>query len=68
MIDTVKILREKYEFKGYIHLKIMPGVSIQTVEEAVKEADRVSINLETSKEERLQRIAESKPCLCMRGW
>ena len=63
MIDTVKILREKYEFKGYIHLKIMPGVSLQTVEEAVRVADRVSINLETTKEERLQSIAKGKSIL-----
>mgnify|MGYP001770627756 CR=1 FL=1 len=63
MIDTAKILREKYEYKGYIHLKIMPGVSMQTVEEAVKVADRVSINLETVKEERLKRIAKGKSIL-----
>ncbi len=63
MIDTAKILREKYEYKGYIHLKIMPGVSSQTVEEALKVADRVSLNLETSKEERLKRIAKGKSIL-----
>ncbi|MFN4013252.1 MAG: radical SAM protein [Aquificaceae bacterium] len=63
MIDTVKILREKYAFRGYVHLKIMPGVSLQTVEEAVKVADRVSINLETTKEERLQSIAKGKSIL-----
>ncbi len=63
MIDTVKILREKYHFNGYVHLKIMPGVSLQTVEEAVKVADRVSINIETSKEERLKRIAKGKSIL-----
>ncbi|MDW8096399.1 MAG: radical SAM protein [Aquificaceae bacterium] len=60
MIDSAKILREKYGFKGYIHLKLMPGVSLQTVEEAVKVASRISINLETSKEERLKRIAKGK--------
>ena len=63
MIDTAKILREKYGFKGYIHLKLMPGVSLQTVEEAVKVANRVSINLETPKEERLQTIAKGKSIL-----
>lgn len=62
-IDTVKILREKYHFNGYVHLKIMPGISLQTVEEAVKVADRVSINIETSKEERLKRIAKGKSIL-----
>ncbi|MCS7170795.1 MAG: radical SAM protein [Aquificaceae bacterium] len=63
MIDTAKILREKYGFKGYVHLKLMPGASLQSVEEAVKVADRVSINLETSKEERLRRIAKGKSIL-----
>ncbi len=60
MIDTAKILREKYSYKDYIHLKLMPGTSLQTVEEAVEIANRVSINLETSKEERLKSIAKGK--------
>ncbi len=63
MIDTAKILREEYEFKGYIHLKLMPGVSLRSVEEAVKVASRVSINLETSKEKRLKDIAKGKSIL-----
>ncbi|WP_340689932.1 radical SAM protein [Hydrogenobacter thermophilus] len=63
MIDTVKILRSKYDFKGYVHLKLMPGISLQTLEEAVKVADRVSINIETSKEERIKRIAKGKSIL-----
>ncbi|MFN3599403.1 MAG: radical SAM protein [Aquificaceae bacterium] len=60
MIDTAKILREKYSYKDYIHLKLMPGTSLQTVEETVEIANRVSINLETSKEERLKNIAKGK--------
>lgn len=63
LIDTAKILRDKYGFKGYIHLKLMPGASTQSVEEAVKVANRVSINLETSKEERLKNIAKGKSIL-----
>ena len=63
MIDTAKILRERYEFKGYIHLKLIPGASLQSVEEAVKVASRVSINLETSKEKRLKDIAKGKSIL-----
>src|SRR4030066_362315 len=34
MIDTVTILRNSYEFKGYVHLKILPGASLDCVEEA----------------------------------
>ncbi len=60
MIDTVKILREKYDYRGYVHLKLMPGVSTQTIEEAVKVADRVSFNIEAPSEERLKKIARSK--------
>ncbi len=41
----------------------MPGASLQSVEEAVKVASRVSINLETSKEKRLKDIAKGKSIL-----
>ncbi len=60
MIDTVLILRKNYGYKGYVHLKLMPGVSLQTLEKAVEVADRVSINIEAPSEEKLKRIARSK--------
>ena len=63
MIDTVIILRKKYGYRGYIHTKIMPGVSLQTVEEAVKWSNRVSVNLEAPNEKRLKRIAKGKSIL-----
>jgi len=63
MIDTVIILRKKYGYKGYIHTKIMPGASLQTVEEAVKWSDRVSVNLEAPNEKRLKKIATGKSIL-----
>ena len=63
MIDTVIILRKKYGYRGYIHTKIMPGVSLQTVEEAVKWSDRVSVNLEAPNEKRLKAIAKGKSIL-----
>ena len=60
MLDTIHILRKKYNYKGYVHLKIMPGVSKQTLEEAVKLADRVSLNLESPNEHRIKTIAKGK--------
>ncbi len=63
MIETVWILRRKYDFSGYVHLKIMPEVSLQTIEEAVKLSDRVSINIEAPTEERLRSIAKGKSLL-----
>ena len=46
LIDTAEILRHKYQYEGYLHLKIMPGAERAQVERAMQIADRVSINLE----------------------
>ena len=35
LIDTAQILRYKHEFRGYIHLKIMPGAEFAQVERAM---------------------------------
>jgi len=60
MIKTVEILRFKYRFRGYIHLKILPGASFNCVERAVQLATRVSINLEAPNKERLAKICQRK--------
>ncbi len=60
MIATVKLLRERYQFYGYVHLKVLPGASDNAIEEAVKLADRVSINLELPTSESLRRLAPQK--------
>jgi predicted DNA-binding helix-hairpin-helix protein len=60
MIKTILILRNTYKFKGYVHLKILPGVEDAQIEEAIKIADRVSINLESPEENLLKRIAPEK--------
>jgi len=60
MIDAVKILRIKYKFNGYIHLKIIPESSQSTILEAIKWADRVSINIELPTEKSLSFLAPDK--------
>lgn len=60
MIDTVKILRQKYGFYGYVHLKILPYTSEQTIREAIKWADRVSMNLELPNEQSMKSLAPEK--------
>lgn len=60
MLTTVEILRFRYRFRGYIHLKILPGASLGAVEQAVRLADRVSVNLEAPNAERLKKITTSK--------
>ncbi len=60
MIATVELVRLKYEFHGYVHLKLLPGCEQATVERAVELADRVSVNLEAPNPGRLQRLSEVK--------
>ncbi len=60
MLATVELVRRKYQFPGYIHLKILPGVTQAHVEQAVRLASRVSVNLEAPNSERLIRIAPGK--------
>ena len=60
MIATVELLRKRYRFQGYVHLKMLPGISMAHVEQAVRLADRVSVNLEAPSSEYLRRIAPEK--------
>lgn len=60
LVATAEILRYKYRFPGYIHLKLMPGAEKDQVEATMRLADRVSINLEAPNSERLQRLAPAK--------
>jgi predicted DNA-binding helix-hairpin-helix protein len=60
IIDTIEIIRHKYQFGGYIHLKIMPGAEDAQIERALQLADRISINLEAPNPSRLKILAPSK--------
>lgn len=44
---VARLLRYKHNFKGYIHLKIIPGASDAAVEDAVSLSSAVSLNIET---------------------
>jgi predicted DNA-binding helix-hairpin-helix protein len=60
LLDTVEILRRKMGFRGYVHLKIMPGAERAQVEQAMRLADRVSVNLEAPNTARLAKLAPHK--------
>jgi predicted DNA-binding helix-hairpin-helix protein len=60
MIATVELVHFKYAFRGYIHLKLLPGCDRATIERAVQLADRVSVNLEAPNEQRLERLSGDK--------
>ena len=58
--DTAEILRHKYNFRGYVHLKIMPGSEKGQVERAMRLANRLSVNLEAPNSARLHTLAPLK--------
>ena len=60
IIDVARLLRSRYKFNGYIHLKILPGASKGHIEEAMILSDRVSVNLETSSPSRMVEMSPSK--------
>lgn len=60
ILATAEILRGKYHYPHYIHLKIMPGAEKDQIFRAMQLADRVSINLEGPNERALNKLAPHK--------
>jgi putative DNA modification/repair radical SAM protein len=60
MIKVVEILRKRYAFRGYIHLKILPGAGLDYVEAGCRLASRVSVNIEAPTVEHLARLTRKK--------
>lgn len=60
MVETVKILRTRENFTGYIHLKIIPGSHSKTLAEAGLYADRLSANIELPTSSSLTKLAPQK--------
>jgi predicted DNA-binding helix-hairpin-helix protein len=46
MIAVARILRRQHGYRGYLHLKIIPGASDAAIEEAVSVSSAVSLNVE----------------------
>lgn len=60
IIDTAEIVRKRYSYQGYLHLKIMPGIEYDQLYRLMQLADRVSVNLEGPTQERLNALAPKK--------
>ena len=48
IIDTADIIRNRQGYRGYIHLKIMPGIEYDQLYRSMQLADRISVNLESA--------------------
>jgi putative DNA modification/repair radical SAM protein len=60
LVGVAQRLREQHEFKGYIHLKAIPGASEELLHQAGRYADRLSLNIELATDEGLAQLAPEK--------
>lgn len=60
MVRVARSLREVHDFRGYIHLKVIPEAAPALVNQAALYADRVSINIELPRDDSLVRLAPEK--------
>ncbi|MBT4352252.1 radical SAM protein [archaeon] len=60
MIDSVKILRNKYNYKGYVHFKVLPGTSYELIKQASELANRMSINIESPNKTIMSELSSCK--------
>jgi len=66
MVRVARTLREAHDFRGYIHLKLIPEASPELVEAAGLWADRISINVELPRDESLTALAPEKDAVGIR--
>ena len=60
LYGTVSILRNEYNFNGYIHTKTIPGASFELINKLGKLVDRMSINIELPSNDSLKLLAPQK--------
>ena len=61
LYQTLFLLRNRYRFMGYIHVKGIPGADPIVIEKTGYLADRMSVNLELPTREGLEILAPNKP-------
>ena len=60
LYQTIWLLRNKYHFQGYIHVKAIPGADPRLVQMIGYLVDRMSVNLELPTADGLQKMAPNK--------
>lgn len=60
MLQTLKLLRERENFWGYVHVKAIPGASPRLTEQLGFYADRMSVNIELPSQKSLNLLAPQK--------
>ena len=57
---VARLLRCKHHFRGYIHLKIIPGASDAAIEDSLSLASAVSLNIETPGKKHFDALSDKK--------
>ncbi len=57
---AARLLRYRHGYKGYIHLKIIPGASDAAIEESLSLATAVSLNIETPGKDHFGLLSQKK--------
>lgn len=60
ILECLELLRFRYGFAGYIHAKIIPGVSREILHRIGLVADRLSVNIELPSSKSLSELAPQK--------
>jgi len=60
LVEVARSLREDHGFRGYIHLKTVPGVAAELLTKAGRFADRLSVNIEVPTAADLALVAPEK--------
>ncbi len=60
LIEVARSLREDHHYRGYIHLKTIPGAADELVQKAGLYADRLSVNIELPTKADLKDLAPEK--------
>ncbi|MFD1179019.1 putative DNA modification/repair radical SAM protein [Paenibacillus puldeungensis] len=60
LINTLTLLRGRYQFNGYIHVKAIPGADPALISRLGLLADRMSVNIELPSQESLKLLAPDK--------
>jgi putative DNA modification/repair radical SAM protein len=60
IIQTLRIIRQDYGYRGYLHAKIMPGADPELIYRTGMLADRMSVNIEVAKSEGYELVAKNK--------
>jgi len=59
-INRAALILRRAEFKGYIHLKVIPGASEAAIRQSLSLASAVSLNIETAGEDNFRHLSTTK--------